>query len=144
MDEVKSVLQEMGIGTDRSQWAKKESQIKTRKNLETRAGKYNLAVNQIQHLLGQGCFFPGCDGGESLAIDHDHTCCPGTSSCGRCVRGVLCFRHNTLLGQLEFVSKFAWWVNRYLGKQLLVELPENNPRTSIEKLAGKRLERSSK
>lgn len=25
-----------------------------------------------------------------LDIDHDHACCPGSASCGSCVRGLLC------------------------------------------------------
>jgi hypothetical protein len=35
-----------------------------------------------------GCHTPMPD--AALEIDHDHACCPGERSCGRCVRGLVC------------------------------------------------------
>lgn len=40
-----------------------------------------------------------------LGWDHDHNCCPGYTSCGKCVRGLLCIACNKMLGHLEEILK---------------------------------------
>jgi hypothetical protein len=41
-----------------------------------------------------------------LSVDHDHKCCSGRTSCGRCVRGLLCRPCNTLLGRARDAIEF--------------------------------------
>ena len=54
------------------------------------------------------------------AIDHDHTCCPGNTSCGMCIRGVICRPCNTGLGMFrdnpELLRSAALYIESYLSR----------------------------
>lgn len=63
--------------------------------------RYGLTIEQYAELAKDGCNI--CGSFNQLAVDHDHSCCPGTGkiTCGRCVRGVLCRMHNQGLGNFQ-------------------------------------------
>ena len=67
--------------------------------------KYNLTLEEYEEFAKNGCNVCGAETGSSsdrnLHVDHDHKCCPGTESCGNCVRGVVCNRCNTAIGLYE-------------------------------------------
>jgi hypothetical protein len=66
--------------------------------------KYRITeADYIAMLEQQGgvCANPTCSSGpdrRSLDVDHDHACCPGQKSCGKCVRSLLCNGCNVALG----------------------------------------------
>jgi hypothetical protein len=60
---------------------------------------YGLTPTQYQALIANGCAV--CGTMENLCIDHDHKCCPGVRTCGKCIRGVLCRGHNIADGHFK-------------------------------------------
>lgn len=65
--------------------------------------KYNMTSEQFLDLLEkQGNTCAICQATyNNYAIDHDHACCSGEITCGKCVRGVLCQKCNRGIGQFN-------------------------------------------
>lgn len=54
---------------------------------------------------------------KRVCIDHDHSCCPGYKSCGKCTRGLLCLTCNaklSVLEELNWKGKAESYLKRYL------------------------------
>src|SRR6266496_914731 len=83
------------------------------KYTEDRLRRHHAGGHHIRQLLAN----PYCDicdeelltptrkrmgrGHALLTIDHDHDCCPGSASCGKCIRGFLCGLCNSAIGMLN-------------------------------------------
>lgn len=68
--------------------------------------KFGITIDEYDSLLEkQGGVCAICErqpGEASLAVDHDHACCPGKAkSCGKCVRGLLCEDCNRGIGMFS-------------------------------------------
>lgn len=96
---------------------------------------YRLTLERFNALLeAQGgiCAVPHCGattpGGKgSWHVDHDHRCCPGRYSCGKCIRGLLCYNCNIGLGQ------FGDDPARLRGALMYLELPNpSEPTIGVE------------
>lgn len=71
--------------------------------------RHGLTLEQYDDIFeaqGKACAFCRTTETGTWCIDHDHACCPGQYSCGRCVRGILCKSCNT----------FAMAAERYLDR----------------------------
>lgn len=53
---------------------------------------------------------------DKPCIDHDHSCCPGRESCGKCVRDVLCNNCNTAVAMVGDSLATAEAIVAYLKK----------------------------
>lgn len=62
---------------------------------------------------------------KKLSVDHDHSCCDGPTSCGKCVRSLLCSTCNKYLGHMRDDPEYARRVIDYLeyppGRRVLDE-----------------------
>ena len=81
--------------------------------------KYGITLEQYNSLLAkQGgiCAICGKAPREDgyLSIDHDHACCAGQKSCGKCIRGLLCANCNSILGLANDKHKTLDQASQYL------------------------------
>lgn len=100
---------------------------------ETRLWKvYHITAEQywaIYEAQGRVCAICRRATGEArkLAVDHDHACCGGPESCGRCVRSLCCTSCNKLLGHirddLEIAERIVHYLMRPPGREVLAEWP---------------------
>lgn len=87
--------------------------------------KYGLNARSYEDLLqSQGGKCAVCD--EQLSqrktcVDHDHSCCPGFKSCGKCVRGILCYNCNTADGLLKSDPEIIKKLLNYIEKHQIME-----------------------
>ena len=72
-----------------------------------------------KRLEAQGWLCAACGrefGDETPRVDHDHSCCPGTSSCGNCVRGLIHALCNTAMGMMLDCPDVAQAIADYLKR----------------------------
>jgi hypothetical protein len=87
------------------------------------ASRKGLTLSRIESMLAeQGGLCAICEVPmASPHIDHDHKCCPGTRSCGLCVRGLLCAACNHMIGKAHdtpsVLTAGAQYLRRYEGRR---------------------------
>lgn len=79
---------------------------------------YNLTEDEYQKMYDKNngkCWICKKEVSYYLHIDHDHSCCSGEKSCGKCIRGLLCHSCNSLLGHAKDSPDILKASIKYLG-----------------------------
>lgn len=67
---------------------------------------FGITLARYEEMLanqGGGCAICGgqTKDGRAFFVDHDHSCCPGQRTCGKCIRGLLCGDCNLGIGYFD-------------------------------------------
>jgi hypothetical protein len=81
--------------------------------------KYKLTADEYYKMIARGC--DSCGSHIGIAIDHDHSCCPKTKTCGNCIRGVLCRRCNTAEGIFKTNPQSIYGLIKYMEKHGIIK-----------------------
>lgn len=84
--------------------------------------KYNITIEDYDKMFKKqrgkclGCLKDQSQFKKAFAVDHDHSCCSGKTSCGKCIRGLLCQLCNLVIGNANNDVKTLKRLIRYLQK----------------------------
>lgn len=83
---------------------------------------YQLSLEEFDRMLqDQGAACAICRSpdprGTGWCVDHDHACCPGKRTCGKCTRGILCVPCNKGIGILGDTAEALERAAAYLRKE---------------------------
>lgn len=87
--------------------------------------KFGITEEQYQEMLATQrgvCWI--CHEGPGkrrLSVDHDHACCPGSTTCGKCIRGLLCGRCNAAIGMLREDLERFYWAMQYIERSRMAQ-----------------------
>jgi Recombination endonuclease VII len=111
---------------------KRRTVTRERAAQQRREKTYGLSPERWEAILevqGYCCGWCGRSmrkGGRRLAADHDHSCCPGHTSCGECTRGGLCWSCNKALEHFhdnpELIERGAEYLRNPPAKKVPVQL----------------------
>jgi len=79
--------------------------------------KYKITIdvyNKVFDQQGGVCAICKQVWSKPLVIDHDHDCCPGEKTCGKCLRALLCGNCNSGIGWLKHDIKVLKSAIKYI------------------------------
>lgn len=73
-----------------------------------------MSILESQNYVCKLCQKPEISLRRRLSVDHDHNCCDGAFSCGKCIRGLLCHHCNAAFGNVKDDVKLLYKMIDYL------------------------------
>lgn len=103
-------------------WRENNKELASNINIDNKRLRiYKMTKDQFEELLDKQEYKCAiCENylGGRITIDHNHSCCEGRYSCGKCVRGILCGTCNTGLGMFKDSSVILSSAIEYLFKYM--------------------------
>jgi hypothetical protein len=84
-------------------------------NFKIREVDYNILLKKQNNRCAI-CYRDRSEFSKNFAVDHDHRCCSSKKSCGKCIRGLICFDCNIALGHLKEDPKILQNALNYLNR----------------------------